>query len=65
MTDATHHTLLGRLPTLAAAALAAMMALATPAMAQVNRIAAVVNGDVITLKRGREPATPCSRCPPA
>ncbi|MBR0650694.1 rotamase [Roseomonas terrae] len=49
MTDATHHTLLGRLPTLAAAALAAMMALATPAMAQVNRIAAVVNGDVITL----------------
>ena len=43
------HTLLGRLPTIAAAAMAALLALASPARAQVNRVAAVVNGDVITL----------------
>ena len=48
MTDATQ-TPRGRLPTLAATALAAMLALAVPAMAQTNRVAAVVNGDVVTL----------------
>ncbi len=47
MTVATH-TLSGRLPTLAAAALAALLAFTGPAPAQTNRIAAVVNGDVIT-----------------
>jgi len=48
MTVATQ-TLLGRLPSIAAAALAALLAFAGPAAAQtVNRIAAVVNGDVIT-----------------
>lgn len=43
------HTLLGRLPMIAAAAVAALLTLASPARAQVNRVAAVVNGDVITL----------------
>lgn len=43
------HILLGRLPTIAAAAIAAVLAFAGPARAQVNRVAAVVNGDVITL----------------
>jgi peptidyl-prolyl cis-trans isomerase SurA len=38
-----------RFPTIAAVALSAMLALASPAIAQVNRVAAVVNGDVITL----------------
>ncbi len=38
-----------RLPPLATAVLAALLALAAPAVAQVNRVAAVVNGDVITL----------------
>ncbi|MEO3470279.1 peptidylprolyl isomerase [Roseomonas sp. CAU 1739] len=42
-------TLRRRLPSLAAAALTALLALAGPAIAQVNRVAAVVNGDVITL----------------
>ncbi|GGJ28972.1 peptidylprolyl isomerase [Neoroseomonas lacus] len=48
MTIATH-TLLGRLPTIAVTAMAALLALTGPARAQVNRVAAVVNGDVITL----------------
>lgn len=48
MTDATH-TMIRRLPILAAAALGVLLTLATPARAQVNRVAAVVNGDVITL----------------
>lgn len=47
MTHATH-TLFRRLPILAAAALGALLACAAPARAQVNRVAAVVNGDVIT-----------------
>ncbi|MBW6397797.1 peptidylprolyl isomerase [Roseomonas sp. HJA6] len=49
MTVATTHTLLGRLPTIAAAVMATLLAFAGTAAAQsVNRIAAVVNGDVIT-----------------
>ena len=42
------HILLGRMPTLAAAALATLLAFTGLAAAQTNRIAAVVNGDVIT-----------------
>lgn len=54
MTDATHPPARRRWPLamLAAAAFAGVIALATPAQAQgarVNRIAAVVNGDVVTL----------------
>jgi peptidyl-prolyl cis-trans isomerase SurA len=49
MTDPTPTPLRWRLPSVAAALIAAMMAFAGPAKAQVNRVAAVVNGDVVTL----------------